>query len=121
MISKQNLNTISARTSLEKIRSALFIANQDNNVKMVTDKHNKIKTRRKNTYIGTRNIRTLREEGKLEELTHELDRYRWTIVGLSEVCRKGVNEKIRKIIQMKKLKYSTMNCKTQSQKFQRKI
>ena len=36
--------------------------------------------------------RTLREEGKLEELTHELDRYRWTVVGLSEVRRKGVNE-----------------------------
>ena len=49
---------------------------------MVTDKQNKIKTRRKNTYIGTWNIRTLREECKLEELTHEPDRYRWTVVGL---------------------------------------
>ena len=75
-----------------KIRSALFIANQDNNVKMVTDEQNKIKIRRKNTYIGTWNVRTLREEGKLEELTHELDRYRWTVVGLCEVRRKGVNE-----------------------------
>ena len=92
MISKQNLNTIPARTSPGKIRSALFIANQDNNVKMVTDEQNKIKIRRKNTYIGTWNVRTLREEGKLEELTHELDRYRWTVVGLCEVRRKGVNE-----------------------------
>ena len=87
MISKQNLNTIPARTSPGKIRSALFIANQDNNVKMVTDEQKKIKIRRKNTYIGT-----LREEGKLEELTHELDRYRWTVIGLCEVCRKEVNE-----------------------------
>ena len=37
MISKQNLNTIQARTSPGKIRSALFIENQDNNVNMVTD------------------------------------------------------------------------------------
>ena len=59
---------------------------------MVTDEQNKIKTRRKNTYIGIWNIRTLREEGKLEELTHELDKYRWTVVVLSEVRRKGVNE-----------------------------
>ena len=51
MISKQNLNTIPARTSPGKIRSALFIANQDNNVKMVTDEQNKIKIRRQNTYI----------------------------------------------------------------------
>ena len=78
MISKQNLNTIPARTLPGKIRSALFIENQDNNVKMVTE-HKKIKIRRKNTYIGTWNVRTLREEGKLEELTHELDRYRWTV------------------------------------------
>ena len=35
---------------------------------------------------------TLREEGKLEKLTQELDRYRRTVVGLSEVRRKGVNE-----------------------------
>ena len=70
----------------------VFIANQDNNVKMVTDEQNKIKIRRKNTYIGTWNVRTLREEGKLEELTHELDIYRWTVVGLCEIRRKGVNE-----------------------------
>ena len=70
MISKQNLNIIPARTSPGKIRSMLFIANQDNNVKMVkSDEQKKIKIRRKNTYIGTWNVRTLREEGKLEELT----------------------------------------------------
>ena len=42
---------------------------------MITGEQNKIKIRRKNTYIGTWNVRTLREEGKLEELTHELDIY----------------------------------------------
>ena len=63
-----------------------------------TDEQNKIKIRRKNTYIyrylerTTYVVRTLREEGKLEELTHELDRYRWTVVGMCEVRRKGVNE-----------------------------
>ena len=183
MISKQNLNTMPARTSPGKISAVLIIANQDNNVKMVTDEQNKINTRRKNTYIGTWNVRTLREEGKLEELTHELDKYRWTVVGLSKVSRKVVN-KIQtteghklyyigndnthingvgflinsevtrmvmcftpindriaiirlhatpfniSIIQVyapttdhtdEEMKYSTMNCKIQSQKFQRKI
>ncbi|PIK52349.1 endonuclease-reverse transcriptase [Apostichopus japonicus] len=40
---------------------------------------------RNNTIIGTWNVRTLRPTGKLEELTHELDRYRWNILGLCEV------------------------------------
>ena len=33
--------------------------------------------------LGTQ--RTLRPAGKLQELTHEMDRYRWTILGLCEM------------------------------------
>ena len=42
---------------------------------------NKIRAR-SNIVIGTWNIRTLRTPGKLEELTHEMARYRWHILGI---------------------------------------
>ena len=35
--------------------------------------------------IGTWNTRTLKAAGKLQELTHEIDRYRWNILGLCEM------------------------------------
>jgi len=38
-----------------------------------------------NTIVGTWNVRTLNQCGKLKELTYELERYRWDIIGLSEV------------------------------------
>ena len=84
MISNTITKNIPARTSPGLKRSASFIAHQDNNEKLATEEY-KIKTRRNETYIGTWNVRTLREDGKLEELTHELDRYRWNVLGLSEV------------------------------------
>ena len=40
---------------------------------------------RDNITIGTWNTRTLRAAGKLQELTHEMDRYRWNILGLCEM------------------------------------
>ena len=40
---------------------------------------------RDNITIGTWNTRTLRAAGKLLELTHEMDRYRWNILGLCEM------------------------------------
>ena len=91
MISNTITKNIPARTSPGLKRSASFIAHQDNNEKLATEEY-KIKTRRNETYIGTWNVRTLREDGKLEELTHELDRYRWNVLGLSEVRKRGVNE-----------------------------
>ncbi|XP_072051944.1 uncharacterized protein [Amphiura filiformis] len=39
---------------------------------------------RDNITIGTWNVRTLRPNRKLEELSYELDRYHWNIIGLSE-------------------------------------
>ena len=90
MISNTITKNIPARTSPGLKRSAICIAHQDNNVKLATEEY-KIKTRRNETYIGTWNVRTLREDGKLEVLTHELDRYRWSVLGFSEVRKRGMN------------------------------
>lgn len=42
-------------------------------------------------YISTYNVRTLREQGKLAELEHELETtgFKWDIIGLAETRRKG--------------------------------
>ena len=42
--------------------------------------------------IGTWNVRTLYATGKTAELTHELDKYKWTVVGLCEVRWTGFGE-----------------------------
>ena len=48
---------------------------------------------RNNITIGTWNdVGTLRPAGKLEELTHEMNRYHWNILGLSEVRWKNIGE-----------------------------
>lgn len=56
---------------------------------------------RSDTIIGTWNIRTLYACGKVKELTHELDSYRWDILGLAEVrwtsCGETTTEEGHKI------------------------
>ena len=47
---------------------------------------------RDNITIGTWNTRTLRAAGKLQELTHEMDRYSWNILGICEMRWKNFNE-----------------------------
>jgi len=44
--------------------------------------------------IGTWNVRTLYACGKLNELTHELVRYTWDIIGLEEVRWFGIGEMV---------------------------
>ena len=44
--------------------------------------------------IGTWNVRTLYACGKMKELEHELSRYRWEIIGLSEVRWTGFGEMV---------------------------
>ena len=69
--------------------SALLIAHQDKNAQLATMiTLSEVTTRRNDTYIGTWNVRILRVEGKIKELTHEWDRYWWNVIGLSEVHRK---------------------------------
>ena len=59
-------------------RTALSAVHLDGGVKHATGASLKIYGR-DNIAMGTR---TLRAEGKLQELTHEMDRYRWNIHGL---------------------------------------
>ena len=83
---------------------ALTIGNlQDGSGKLATGKTNFEKTTKKQqktiktldriTTVGTWNVRTLQPCGKVEELEHELKRYRWNVIGLAEVRWKGNGEK----------------------------
>ena len=58
---------------------------QDGGDKYVTGKTKPKLRGRQNITIGTWNVRTLRPDGKLEELTHEMARYTWHVLGLSEM------------------------------------
>ena len=62
-------------------RTALSAVYQDGGVKHATGASSKIRGR-DNITIGTWNTRILRAAGKLQELTHEIDRYRWNVLGL---------------------------------------
>ena len=66
-------------------------SHQGGSEKCATDEKT-IKLPRENTYIGTWNVRTLYACGKTEELTHELTRYTWDILGLAEVRWTGFGE-----------------------------
>ena len=66
---------------------------QDGRVKYATGASLKIHGR-DNITRGTWNARTLRAAGKLQDLTHEMDRYRcpWNILGLCEMSWKKFGE-----------------------------
>ena len=57
---------------------------QDGDVNHATGASSKIRGR-DNITIETWNTRRLRAAGKLQELTHEMDRYSWNILGLCEI------------------------------------
>ena len=46
---------------------------------------NSVAEKREDITITTWNVRTLRAAGKVEELLHEMDRYKWSILGLCEM------------------------------------
>ena len=51
---------------------------------------------RDNIAIASRNVRTLRLIGKLKELTHEIERYNWHLLGICEQRWKNCREKTPK-------------------------
>ena len=73
-------------------RTAPPAAHQGGGGKYATGGTNKQIRARNNINIGTWNVRTLREHGKVEELTHEMNRYCWNILGLCEVRWKNMGE-----------------------------
>ena len=83
--------TIPDRLSPRSTRTALFSAHQSECVKCASGDIKKLRTR---SSISTRtwNVKTLRTPGKLEELTHGMNRYRWSVLGLCEVQCKNFGE-----------------------------
>ena len=83
--------SIPARSS-PGTRTAPSVADhQDGGEKYATDETISLRARN-NITIGTWNVRSLRAAGKVEELTHEMKRYRWNILGLCKVPWKNFGE-----------------------------
>ena len=91
-VMKTSNHTILDRSPPGSTRTAPFAVHQDGGVKYATGASPKIRGR-DNITIGTWNTRTLRAAGKPQELTHEMDRYRWNILGLCDGWWKNVGEK----------------------------
>ena len=81
---KASNNAIPDRSPPGSNRTAPSAVHQDGGVKYATGTSSKIRGR-DNITIFTWNTRTLRAAGKLRELTHEMDRYRWNSLGLCEM------------------------------------
>ena len=82
---KTNKDTILARSSPGK-RTAPSAGNQGRGDKHATGKQTTKTSRgRENITIRTRNVRTLNATGKVKELTYDMIRYNWHVIGLCEV------------------------------------
>ena len=81
-------HTIPDQSTPGSTRTAPSAVHQDEGVKHSTSNIRG----RENTTIGTWNTRTLRAAGKLQELTHDIDRCRWKILGLNEMRWKNFGE-----------------------------
>ena len=76
--------SIPARSSPGTRTAPSVAGHQDGREKYTTDGPKPLHARNSIT-IGTWNVRSLRAAGKVEELTHEMKRYQWHILGLCEV------------------------------------
>ena len=88
---KTSNHTIPDRSPPGLTRTTPSAVHQDGGVKCATGTSSKIRGR-DNITIVTWNTRTLRAAGKLQELTHEMDRYRWNILVLCEMRWKNFGE-----------------------------
>ena len=82
---------IPARSSPGTRTASSVASHQDGGEKYATDGP-KSPRARNNITIGTWNKRSLRTAGTVEELTHEMKRYRWNILKLYEVRWKNLRE-----------------------------
>ena len=83
--------SIPARSSPGTRTAPSVAGHQDGGEKYATDGPKSLRARN-NITIGTWNVRSLRAAGKVEELTHEMKRYQWNILGLCEVRWKNFGE-----------------------------
>ena len=74
------------------MRTAPPTIHQDGGVKYANPGASSKIPERDNIIIGTWNTKTLRAAGKLQELTHKMDRYRWNFLGLCEMRWKNFGE-----------------------------
>ena len=88
---KTSNRTLPDRPPPGSTRTRPSAVHQDGGVKYATDASLKIRGR-DNIIIVTWNTRTLRAAGKLKELTHEMERYRWNILGVGEMRWKNSGE-----------------------------
>ena len=89
-VMKTSNHTIPDRPLPGSARTAPSAVHQDGGVKYATGASSKIVD--ENITIGTWNTKTLRATGKLQELTYEMDRYRWNILGLCGMRLKNFGE-----------------------------
>ena len=87
---KTSNHTIPDQSPPGSTRTAPSAVHQDGGAKYATGASSKIRGR--DITIGTWNTRRLRVAGKLQELTHEIDRYRWNNFGLCEMRWKNCGE-----------------------------
>ena len=93
MRSKKHSNKMPDRSGPGSTTTARPIDSlQDGSDKCATGATTTIKLPTRGTTIGTWNVRTLYACGRIHELTHELKRYQWDIIGLSEVRWTGFGE-----------------------------
>ena len=83
--------SIPARSSPGTRTAPSVAGHQDGGEKYATDGPKSLRARN-NITIGTWNKRSQRAVEKVEELTHEMKRYRWNIHGLCEVRWKNFGE-----------------------------
>ena len=79
-VMKTSNYTIPDRSPPGSTRTAPSAIHQDGGVRYATGASSKIHGR--DITIGTWNTKTLRVAGNLQELTHDMDRYRWNVQGL---------------------------------------
>ena len=93
MMSNAITDPIPARSQPGSTMTAPSVGHQDGRVKYDTGEPSQQKIRGRNFIsLATWNVRTLSQTGKLEELTHELEKYRWDMVGLCEARWKNFGE-----------------------------
>ncbi|XP_069975968.1 craniofacial development protein 2-like [Penaeus vannamei] len=85
LMHKTKSSTIPDRSRPGLTTAASSIGNQDGVEKLATGETNVVRLAKEEFTVGTWNVRTLHQEGKVNQLTYELDRYQWHVLGIAEM------------------------------------